>query len=177
MEQRIIISGFGGQGVQSIGQMITYAGMLEGHNVSLLPSYGPEMRGGTTSCMVILSDEPIGAPIIDEATCCMVLNPPSFTKYEPAVEKGGCLFVNSSLVDAKTSREDIKAYYIPCNEMALELGNARVGNMIMLGAFMKLTGCISMDNVLAALRKVLGAKKENLVEVNRKALELGMTLA
>ena len=176
MEEKLIISGFGGQGVQSLGQTIIYAGMLAGNNVSLLPSYGPEMRGGTTNCQVVISDAPIGAPIIDVATCVMALNKPSLVKFEPFVAPGGNLFINSSLIDDKATRTDINVHYVQCTELAQELGNIRVGNMIMLGAYMKLAGVLSIDSVIEALRKVLGPGKENLLDVNRRALQRGMEL-
>lgn len=176
MDERIIIAGFGGQGVQSMGQLLAYAGMLEGRNVSWLPSYGPEMRGGTTNCNVIISDDPVGAPIVSEATCAMVLNRPSLEKFESAVMPGGDLYINSSLVEQKATRTDIHVHYVPCNELAEELGNSRVGNMVMLGAYLHRSGAASYDAVLEALTQVLGEGKAHLVDVNRRALTTGAKL-
>ncbi|MBC8529832.1 2-oxoacid:acceptor oxidoreductase family protein [Christensenellaceae bacterium NSJ-44] len=177
MEHRIIIAGFGGQGVQSMGQLICYAGIHEGKNVSWLPSYGPEMRGGTTNCSVIVSDEPIGAPVLTEGNCVMVLNRPSLDKFEPAVEPGGRLYINTSLIDRKAEREDIEVIYIPCDDLANEMGNGRVANMIMLGAFIEATGIVSIDSVIEALKKVLGERKAHLIPLNREALERGAKIA
>nr|MDD6336625.1 2-oxoacid:acceptor oxidoreductase family protein [bacterium] len=176
MEERIVIAGFGGQGVQSMGQMLAYAGMIDGKQVSWLPSYGPEMRGGTTNCSVILSDEAVGSPLVTSATCAMVLNRPSLDKFEPIVQKGGLLLINSSLIDRKAVRDDIDVMYIACNELAMEIGNLRVGNMIMLGAYLAKSGAASIDSILKALPKVLGAGKEKLVPINRVALEKGAEL-
>ena len=176
MEERILIAGFGGQGVQSMGQMLCHAAMSEGKNVSWLPSYGPEMRGGTTNCSVILSDEPVGSPLVTQATCAMVLNLPSLDKFENSVAPGKLLLINQSLIARKTAREDVEVIYIPCNELAMELGNTRVGNMIMLGAYIAKTGVCSIQAILHALPHVLGPGKEKLVPINQKALEKGATL-
>lgn len=173
MNEQVIIAGFGGQGVMSMGQMLTYAGMMEGKNVSWLPSYGPEMRGGTANCNVIISDENVASPIVTEATTVMVLNKPSFDKYEEYAVEEGILLVNSSLIEEKSSRKDIKTYYIPANELAGEIGNDKIGNMVMLGAYLELTKAVSIDSVLEALKKVLGESKAKFIPINRKALERG----
>nr|WP_122012361.1 2-oxoacid:acceptor oxidoreductase family protein [Maliibacterium massiliense] len=176
MEHRIIIAGFGGQGVQSMGQMLAYAGMMENKNVSWLPSYGPEMRGGTTNCSVIISDEDVCAPVVSRATSVMVLNRPSLDKFESYVEADGGLYINASLIDRKAERKDIDVVYVHCNELAQELGNARVANMIMLGAFLQKTGALKIDSVLQAIPGVLGESKAKLVPINKRALEKGATL-
>ncbi len=137
MEERIIIAGFGGQGVMAMGQLLTYAGMIEGKHVSWLPSYGPEMRGGTANCSVIVSSEPVGSPVVVNSTTAIVMNKPSLDKFEPSVNKGGRLFINSSLIEQKSKRDDIEVYYISANEIADELGNMRVANMVMLGAYFR----------------------------------------
>lgn len=173
MEHQIVIAGFGGQGVMSMGQLMTYAGMVEDKQVSYLPSYGPEMRGGTANCNVIISDQPVGSPVITEATCLMALNRPSLEKYESMVVPGGIVIVNSSLIDIPCSREDVDCYYIPANEMALEMGNTRVANIIMLGAYLKLTDAVHPEDVLKALPKVLGESKAKLIPINREALARG----
>ena len=176
METRMIFAGFGGQGVQSLGQMITYAGMVEGKNVSWLPSYGPEMRGGTTNCHVIVADEPVGAPILATADAILVMNAPSFDKFEPMVEKGGLIVVNASLIERKAVRDDIDVVYVPANEIAMELGNIRTAGMVALGAFLKKTNVVTSENVLHAIPKVLGEGKEKLVAINEKALARGAEL-
>src|SRR5699024_10889245 len=134
MEERVIMAGFGGQGVMAIGQLLTYGGMVENKNVSWLPSYGPEMRGGTANCGVIVSDEPVGSPVVVNSTSAIIMNKPSLDKFEDSIINGGKLFINSSLIEQKAKRDDIDIYYIPANEIADEIGNARVANMVMLGA-------------------------------------------
>jgi 2-oxoglutarate ferredoxin oxidoreductase subunit gamma len=171
--QQVICAGFGGQGVMSMGQLLTYAGMIEGKNVSWLPSYGPEMRGGTANCSVVVSDKPVGSPIITDATTAIVMNLPSMIKFEQDLVKDGILLINSSLIDKKPSRDDVKAYFVPANEIANELGNAKVANMVMLGAFLELTKTVEVDSIIAALKKVFGPAKEHLVPMNKDALERG----
>ncbi|HCS75145.1 MAG TPA: 2-oxoacid:ferredoxin oxidoreductase subunit gamma [Clostridiales bacterium] len=177
MLQEIIIAGFGGQGVMSMGQQLTYAGMLEGRNVSWLPSYGPEMRGGTANCNVIISDEQVGSPIVTHASAVIALNSPSLDKFEDAVVPGGLLFINSSLIERKSTRDDIQVFYIPANEIAEELGNKRVANSVMLGAYLaKAGGGVSPESIIEALKNVLGPSKQNLIPINEKALERGAEL-
>ena len=126
LNERVICAGFGGQGVMLIGQLIAYAGMIENKEVSWLPSYGPEMRGGTANCSVMVSERPIGSPVItDDATTAIILNLPSLDKFEMDILTGGNIIINSSLIDKKASRADLKAYYVPANEIANELGNAK----------------------------------------------------
>ncbi|NLW21741.1 MAG: 2-oxoacid:ferredoxin oxidoreductase subunit gamma [Tissierellia bacterium] len=173
MEERIIIAGFGGQGVMAIGQILTYAGMIENRHVSWLPSYGPEMRGGTANCGVIISDEPVGSPVVVNATAAIVMNKPSLDKFEPTVEKGGKLFINSSLIDQKSQREDIEVYYIPANEVANELGNARVANMVMLGAYLEVTKIVDLESIIEGFKKVFGEKGDKLLPINKEALKKG----
>jgi 2-oxoglutarate ferredoxin oxidoreductase subunit gamma len=177
LNEKVIMAGFGGQGIMSMGQLLTYAGMLEGKQVSWLPSYGPEMRGGTANCNVIVSDTLIGSPVItNNATCAIVMNLPSLTKFEQNVESGGAILVNSSLIDNKTSRDDLKAFYIPANEIALELGNAKAANMVMLGAYVGLTGAVKIESIVEALKKVFGPAKSHLVPLNEQALTRGAAL-
>ena len=174
LNERIICAGFGGQGVMLMGQLISYAGMLEGKEVSWLPSYGPEMRGGTANCSVMVSDRSIGSPVItDDATVAMVLNLPSLDKFENDVVPGGKLLINSSLIEKKATRTDITAYYIPANEIAVELGNPRVANMVMLGAFLELTKTVEVSSVLSALKKTFGESKLHLMPVNEEAMKRG----
>ncbi|MHB1315668.1 MAG: 2-oxoacid:acceptor oxidoreductase family protein [Christensenellales bacterium] len=176
MNQQLIIAGFGGQGVLSMGQLLAYAGMLEGKNVSWLPSYGPEMRGGTANCHVIISDSPVGSPLVTEATAAIVMNKPSLDKFESAVIPGGLLLVNSSLIDRKSIRNDIETVYIPANDLAVEMNNEKVANMIILGAYLKKTQIVQAESVLESLKKVLGPGKEKLIPVNREALSKGASL-
>ncbi|MGL6105543.1 2-oxoacid:acceptor oxidoreductase family protein [Romboutsia sp.] len=171
---RIICAGFGGQGVMSMGQLLTYAGMLEGKEVSWLPSYGPEMRGGTANCAVTVSDKPVGSPVIaGDATCAIVMNLPSLDKFESEVTPGGKILVNSSLIERKVERNDVDVYYVPANDIALELGNPKVANMIMLGAYLKANPTVEIDSVLEAFKKVFGPSKEKFVPLNKEALQKG----
>jgi 2-oxoglutarate ferredoxin oxidoreductase subunit gamma len=172
--EKIIMAGFGGQGVMAIGKLLAYAGMLEDKHVSWLPSYGPEMRGGTASCDVIVSEEAIGAPVLaDDATAAIVMNLPSFTKFENNVEAGGKLIVNESLIDNKSERKDIDVYYVPANEIAINLGNARAASMVMLGAYIETTKVVRMSSVIEAFTKVFGENKKHLLEANVNALNEG----
>lgn len=171
---RVICAGFGGQGVMSMGQLLTYAGMLEGKEVSWLPSYGPEMRGGTANCAVTVSNKPVGSPLIsDDATCAIVMNLPSLDKFENDVVPGGKVLINSSLIERKVEREDVEAYYINANELANELGNPKVANMVMLGAYLELSKTVEVESVLEAFKKVFGPSKEKFVPLNKEALLKG----
>lgn len=174
LNEKIICAGFGGQGVMLIGQLISYAGMLEGKEVSWLPSYGPEMRGGTANCSVMVSDRTIGSPIItNDATTAIVMNLPSLDKFEADVVEGGKLLINSSLIDKKASRDELNVYYVPANEMAVDLGNSKVANMVMLGAYLELTKIVEVPSVMKALKKVFGESKAHLLDINEKALMAG----
>ncbi len=168
-----IFAGFGGQGVLLIGQLLAYAGMYEGKNVSWLPSYGPEMRGGTANCSVVVSDDPIASPCINMANCVIAMNRPSLDKFEQNVLPGGKLFINSSIIDKKATRTDIDVYYVPCNEIADSLNNPKVGNMAMLGAYLEATKAVESKSVLDALLYKLGEKKAHLIPLNEQAIELG----
>ena len=178
MLQEIIIAGFGGQGVMSTGQLLAYAGLVEDKHVSWIPSYGPEMRGGTANCSVTISDNPVSSPIINEPDTLIVLNRPSLDKFEKDVKPGGLILLNSSLIDVEPKRQDVKVLKVSINELANEqLGNSRVANMILLGAFIELTGAVSIESVEGALKKVLPEYRHNLIPLNRQALELGVELA
>ncbi|MDK2798680.1 MAG: 2-oxoglutarate ferredoxin oxidoreductase subunit gamma [Clostridiales bacterium] len=171
--QEIIMAGFGGQGVMFAGKLIAYAGMLSGKEVSWLPSYGPEMRGGTANCHAIVSDEPIGSPIIINPTILIAMNRPSLDKFEDTVVSGGIIVVDSSLIDRQTTRKDIKSIEIPATQMAADMGAGKLANMILLGKLIKETGFLSMDIIKEALKKVVPSKKQHLLDINMKALELG----
>jgi len=172
-EQQIIIAGFGGQGILSMGQILAYAGLLEGKNASWLPSYGPEMRGGTANCNVVISDELVSSPIVKEADTVIVMNLPSLEKFEKNVAAGGNLLINSSLINENASRENVKVHRIPANDIADELGNAKVANMVMLGAYVELSNIVTKQSIIKSLEKVLGSPKEDLIQINEKALSRG----
>ncbi|MBQ9988769.1 MAG: 2-oxoacid:acceptor oxidoreductase family protein [Clostridia bacterium] len=173
MEHRIIVAGFGGQGVLLIGNLICHAGMEEGNNVAWLPSYGPEMRGGTASCSVTVSDDEIGSPIVTQPDICIVMNQPSLDKYLDAVQPGGKLFINSSLIKPTRYRDDIETYLVPTSEVAQEVGNLRTANMVMLGAVAAITGVVKTESAVAALREAFGERRAHLIPVNEKAMALG----
>ncbi|MCB1253434.1 MAG: 2-oxoacid:acceptor oxidoreductase family protein [Austwickia sp.] len=172
--EKAILAGFGGQGIMLMGQLLAQAGMDDGLEVSWLPSYGPEMRGGTANCQVIVSDQEIPSPIIDhDATSAIIMNRPSLAKFAPQLLPGGCLIVNSSLIDDRVDRADVRAIYVPGNEIANELGDLRMTNMVILGAFVEATRCVSADAVLAALEHKLGERKAHLMAANRAAFARG----
>ena len=173
MLTQILIAGFGGQGVLFAGKFLAYKGLMEGKEVSWLPSYGPEMRGGTANCSVILSDDPVGSPIVAEPDVLVAMNLPSFEKYEKAVVSGGMMVVDSTLLSARTERTDVEAYYIPATKMANEAGIPTLANMIMMGQLIRRCSAITFDNMRESLSKVVSAKHADLLEVNLKALEAG----
>lgn len=174
MNEKIIFSGFGGQGIMLMGQLLTYAGMLESKEVSWLPSYGPEMRGGTANCNVIVSDNLIGSPVVDhDASTVVVMNLPSLDKFEEEVVPGGIILVNSSLIEKKVERVDIESYYVPANEIAIELGNIKVANMVMLGAYLELRKTVESATLISSLKAKLGQAKAKLIPVNEQALLRG----
>ena len=176
MTENLLIAGFGGQGVMSLGQMLCYGGMEEGREVSFLPSYGPEMRGGSANCMVIVSDQTVGSPVFSQPDCLIAMNLPSLDKFENAVLPGGKLLINSSLISRKCTRTDIDVYYIPANDVAAELGNARVAGMVVLGAYLKLSGAVQNESMRHALKKVFGERKADMIPLNMSALERGAQL-
>ena len=173
MLEQIIIGGFGGQGVLLMGQLLAHAGMLEGKQVIWLPSYGPEMRGGTANCNVVISDEKIGSPMVTDADTVIVMNIQAFEKYEKNVVPGGKLFVNSSLIDAKSERTDIDIYYVPASGIANELGNTRTANMVMLGAYLEKAKTVSPETLLECLKIKFGVRKAKLIPINEKAIAAG----
>jgi 2-oxoglutarate ferredoxin oxidoreductase subunit gamma len=177
MQEEIIISGFGGQGQLFAGQLLAYAGMMEGRKVAWIPSYGPEMRGGTANCTVVISDEDVGSPVVLHPSAVVAMNPPSLDKYESAVVPGGILVINTSLGTRTPKRSDLRIATIDASEQALQAaGNDKLANMVALGTLLALLPVVSADSVLAALRKVLGAKKASLYEANEKALRRGIAL-
>lgn len=170
----IIFSGFGGQGIQSAGKLIAYAGLLENKYVSFLPSYGPEMRGGTSNCHVIVSDEPVGSPILNSATALLAMNRPSLDKFENYLVPGGIILVDSSLVNRSPVRTDVKVFEIPATQIASDMGNLTYANIIMLGKLLAETGVVSSEYFEKGLKKILPEKKHNLIPEEMKALEIGI---
>ncbi len=175
--QEIIMAGFGGQGVMSMGQLLAYAGMLEEKAVSWMPSYGPEMRGGTANCTVVITEEEqVGSPIVSDPTTLVAMNYPSVQKFKDAIQKDGILLYNSSLIETEVTADGIHVYPIPANEIAVELGNSRIANMVMLGALIELTKIVNIESVLESLKKVLPERRHNLIPLNEQALRKGAEL-
>lgn len=175
--EETVFSGFGGQGVLFAGQLLAYAGMAEGLYVTWIPSYGPEMRGGTANCTVIVSEEEIGAPVVRNPSVTVVFNGPSLDKYEPLVKSGGLLVVNSSLIDRASRREDIRVARIPASDIAAEVGNVRMANMVLLGALVNLTGLVDLETVKRQLDAHLSQRQRKWLEPNYVALDKGAALA
>ncbi len=173
MEQSVIFAGFGGQGLLFVGTVLAKAAVIEGREVSWMPSYGPEMRGGTASCTVIIADRPIGSPMVDAADAIVVLNPPSLAKFEPVLVSGGLIVVNSSLVEADPARTDVEVLQIPCTGLAREAGDDRLVSIIALGGLLARRPIVNHDSVYAAIRGMLGGKKARMVEANLAAFERG----
>lgn len=177
MSEQIIFAGFGGQGVLLAGQVLAYAGMKEGKNVSWLPSYGPEMRGGTANCNVVISDEEVASPVVVEADCAVVMNRPSMEQFETAVKPGGYLIMNSDLIEIEPNRADITVIKIPANTLAEEAGTLKAANMVILGAYNACRNIVDNATILKALEKIMGERKKHLIPLNEKALELGKKAA
>lgn len=175
-EHRFIFSGFGGQGVMSMGMILAYAGMLEDKEVTWLPSYGPEMRGGTANCHVIVSDRTISSPIVSKATGVVAMNLPSLTKFEETLQKDGNIFINQSLIDKGPVRKDINDSYVKANDIALEMENSKVANMVMLGAVIEKTGVVKLETIEKVLEKIFDGKKAKFIPQNKEALERGAAL-
>ena len=176
-EHSTVIAGFGGQGVLFAGLVLAHAGMEAGLNVAWIPSYGPEMRGGTANCTVILGEEDIGSPIVSYPSAAIVMNEPSLLKYGPKVQPGGVLVVNRSLAASPFSRPDIRVVEIPASEIATEMGTDRVANMVALGAMVGATGVLPLQKVEEAVVQALGPDKERFVGPNLEALRRGADLA
>ncbi len=166
---KMFFAGSGGQGVLLMGQMITYAAMLEGKEATFLPSYGPEMRGGTANCTVVVSDKPVSCPLIYEADIAVVMNLPSMDKFEPLVKQGGYLFYNSSIIDREPARGDIHAVAVDLAARAAELGNDKVANMVMLGEVVRGTGVVQPETIFKVFDKVFTGRKAALIPLNRRA--------
>ncbi len=170
---QFLFSGFGGQGILFAGKFIAYKGLLEEKQVSWLPSYGPEMRGGTASCSVIVGDEPVGSPIVNKPDVLIAMNLPSLDKYEDSVAPGGIIFADSTLIERKVKRTDVTVYEIPATRMASDNGIPTLANMIIVGKVLKVLGQFDQADVEAALGKVISAKRADMLDVNFKAMSLG----
>lgn len=189
MHEEIIISGFGGQGALFAGQLLAYAGMDSGRHVTWIPSYGPEMRGGTAHCTVVVSDEPVGSPLVRNPSAVIALNLPSLDKYEGLVKPGGVLIYNSSLIERPVYRTDLVAIPVPANDISIELtaplmagqegrpGDARLANVVCLGALMQATGIVSLQAVEAALQMHLPERHQRWLDPNKVALRRGAATA
>jgi len=175
MQNDVIMAGFGGQGILLIGKMLAYAGMHQGKEVSWLPSYGPEMRGGTCNCTVVISDRSVGSPVIQSPRAVVAMNLPSLDKFEPHVRPGGLLLVNTSLVNREVRRSDIRVVKVAANEIANELGNPRGANMVALGAYVGASGAVSLEEVEQVVRETF-AGKQKVVDVNLEALHRGFEI-
>ena len=173
MTHELIFAGFGGQGILFSGKVLAYSAMHADKDVSWLPSYGPEMRGGTANCHVIISDTPVGSPIITNPDVLIAMNKPSLDKFEKAVVPGGKIFVDSSLIDRKVERDDVDVYYIPATQMALENKAAKLANMIIMGKMLKETGVLSYDEMKEGLKKCVPPTKAEMVDFNLKIIDLG----
>ncbi len=174
MQNETVIAGFGGQGVLFTGKVMAYAAMEKGLEVTWFPSYGPEMRGGTANCTVVISDEEIGSPQVLRPRAAIVMNQPSLDKYEDLVAPGGYLIVNTSMVNRKVKRSDIHAIEIPGTELAEELGDRRLANSILLGALTAEVDFLDMESIDKGLKKSLSGSKQSMLEINQKAIQKGI---
>jgi len=176
MKKNIIIAGFGGQGILFAGKLLAYAAMSAGKEISWLPSYGPEMRGGTANCHVVVSDKSIGSPIVTHPDILITMNAPSLHKFENTVPAGGTVFVDESMVNNKVSRTDIKVKYIQATKIAMDLGSATLANMVLLGAFLKETGLFIVDEIKDAIINNIPKTKQALAEIDIKAVLAGYNI-
>ena len=170
---QILIAGFGGQGILFAGKFLAYKGLLEDLQVSWLPSYGPEMRGGTANCNVIISEDPVGSPIVTDANILVAMNLPSLQKFVDTVVPGGKIIIDSTLIDAKVERTDVEVFYVPATQMAKDAGFATLANMILTGKVLKETDAVTFEGNKETLESFIPAKKAGLIEINCKALQMG----
>ncbi len=174
----VIMAGFGGQGIMLIGDILAYAAMHEGKRVTYMPTYGVEMRGGTANCTIMISDEEIGSPMTGHPHAVIVMNGPSLMKFQPRVRPGGFLLINTSLVDsAQVNRTDIDTLLLPANEIALEMGNDKIANMVALGGYVERTQVVSMESIKKSLPKAIAERYHKTIPLNTKAIETGARLA
>jgi len=173
---KTLVAGFGGQGSMFFGKIISYCALYDGKQITNLPSYGPEMRGGSASCGVIISDEEIPSPLVQSPDVLVAMNLPSFNKFVGSVAPGGSIILDSSLIDKKVERADISAYYVPAAELAVQNGLEGLANIILLGKFLRVTGFTSLETVEKTFEKVVPARKAHLIPKNIEAVKLGMEL-
>ena len=176
MTTQILIAGFGGQGVLFAGKLLAYKGLVDGKQLSWLPSYGPEMRGGTANCSVILSDDPVGSPIVSHPDVLIAMNLPSLEKYESTVVPGGMILVESTLIEKKVERDDVKVFYVPATRMAQEMGAPSLANMVMVGKLIRECEAVNDGHIEETLHKVVSARHQDLFDINKKAIQAGMDL-
>ncbi len=177
MQKELIVAGFGGQGVLFGGQVVAYAAMDAGKEVTWIPSYGPEMRGGTANCTVVIADEEIGSPLVEHPALAVALNLPSFDKYETILQKGGTLIVNQSMVDRAAKRNDIKVIFVPCNQIAEEIGERRLLTMVAIGALLTALPELSLEGVEKTLAAHMPVRHQDLLTKNCEALRRGFEIA
>lgn len=177
MQEEVIFAGFGGQGVLFAGQLLSYAAMHEGKHVTWIPSYGPEMRGGTANCTVVVSDEPIGSPLTSRPSVVVAFNNPSVLKYQDVVKPGGLLVINSSIVDVEPERTDITVLRVPATDIANELGEVRMTNMILSGAMLAARSMVTVETLSETLKEKLPKRKHHLLPRNLEAIQRGVQLA
>lgn len=173
MHHEIVISGFGGQGVLFVGQLLAYAALEDGRHVTWIPSYGPEMRGGTANCTVIISDDEIGSPLVRHPSAALVLNPPSLAKYAPLMKPGGVLILDSTLIEERSGRTDIQEIALPAKALADELGVPQIANVVMLGALIAATNVVTLQTMDKVLEEHVGARHRHTLDANKSALRLG----
>ncbi|MBD3170325.1 MAG: 2-oxoacid:ferredoxin oxidoreductase subunit gamma [candidate division Zixibacteria bacterium] len=173
MYQGIIVAGFGGQGVVSMGILLAYAGMVDGKHVTFFPAYGAEMRGGTANCSVVVSDDEVASPVVGAPDSVVVMNEPSFAKFEPMIKPGGRLFINTSLVSSRSKRDDIEVIEVPANKIAEEIGTLKIANMVMAGSLVKHTGMMAQESLIHSVGKVYVRAKPEILKMNEVAIKQG----
>ena len=173
LSEKVIVAGFGGQGVMLMGQLLSYAATEKDINTLWFPSYGPETRGGTANCSVTISETYVNSPVISTPDSIMIMNKPSLAKFQPKLKKDGHCFVNTSLVKGVDYREDVNVHEVAANDIALQLGNLKVANMVMLGAYLAITKVFTEDEIIDIMKKKFTGSKAALIDINRKALEAG----
>jgi len=173
MREEIVSAGFGGQGIMVLGKLLSLAAMREGKNVTWMPSYGAEVRGGTAHSMTIISAEPIASPLVSEPTSCIVMNVPSFMKFKDRIKKGGLFVINSSLVKDAVKRKDLEVFKLPATEIANRLGNVKVANMVLLGAYLKRRGTASLKTAASCLKDIFSDKDNSIISLNEDAIKKG----
>ena len=176
MEKKIIIAGFGGQGIVLAGNVLAQTALLENKNVAAMVSYGAEMRGGAAYCTIIIGDKEIASPVVDEPDIALILNQPSLDKFENQVVKNGLIVLNSSLIESEVKRNDLEVIKVPATDVANKLGNVKVANLVLLGAFIKKTNILDLNNILENLDKFFPKNKLDLIEINKRALKQGAEL-